>query len=381
MTVPFRIREAGSDDNERLIALSKRCPTRGPLSVYSDRFPDFFAMTRQQGERSFIYVGETYDGEILGCVVLIERMEQRGEQSVKVLHLSDLRVDPRFKRSALAALLIQRYSERLQAGSYHHGITEILKNNAEPSRANNILKSSVEVRTKARVTLYKLFPAWNYRVSKAWTYRQATPSDYPKLSKLLQSVYRDAVGAPSFSLEWLQAATQKHSSFTFANIWLALDDKNEIKACLARWDQQALRKTVVVRSSKAVKFIVRFLTLIGFLWRLPPLPKTGKPLDYQYFRWLAATSENMPALRSLLRFAMRKTRDDGKYQFALVGFHDRDRLKSAVRGIIRHKEPMHIYSHRLINSSEPLENFTPSSSAPVSPSLLKQALYVDASLI
>ena len=372
MTVPFRIREAGLDDNDRLIELARHCPTQGRISSYSDRYPDFFALTRQQGERSFVYVAESLNGDLVASAVFLERSENRNGLNVKVLHFGDMRVHPAVRRTRVSAKLIQIYNDLLKSGKYDHGVVEILKSNTAPSRANILLRSQMNIRSDGHIMIYKLLPVWNYKISKDWTYRQAKEQDLPRLAKLLHSVYQNVDGAPSFSIEWLQEALNKHSSFSLANIWVAQNADGEISACLAHWDQSALRKTIILRYSGSLKFIVRLLATLGLLWQLPPSPKAGRSLHFQYFRWLAAKPENIRALQSLVRCAMRKSREGGKSQFIMVGFHPRDPLKAAIRGILKFREPMHVYSHRLITQASAV------SQVPAAPG---QSLYVDLALI
>ncbi len=373
MTVPIRIREAGLDDNERLIGLARSCPTLGRFESYLDRYPDFFAMTRQQGERSYVYVGESSLGDIVACAVMVERSEICEGQLVRVLHLGDLRIHPSVRRTRIANKLIQIYSDRLRSGPYHHGAVEILKTNAGPSRANALLRNEMTISPPAVVSVYKLLPLWDLKISKDWAYRQAKPSDLPALARLLQKAYREVPGAPCFTLEWLQETLQKHSSFSLANLSVAQSENGEIVACLAQWDQSALRKTMVRRYPRLLKFFIRLLALIGILWMLPPLPKEGQSLPIQYFRWAAAKPDSIKALQSLMRFALRNMRQERKFQLVMIAFSKGDLLRSAVRGIPRFRELMHIYIHQL---KTPESGLTP---APTRRQ--KQLLYVDLALI
>jgi hypothetical protein len=345
MTVPFRIREAGLEDNDRLIELARHCPSRGRLDMYSDRYPDFFAMTRQQGERSHVWVAESLQGDLVASAIFIERSEELDGRTIKVLHFGDLRIHPAVRRTRVSAKMIQIYSDLLKRGNFQRGVVEILKSNAAPSRANTLLRNEMHIQSEAHVTMFKLFPIFNYKISKDWTYRQASERDLPALSKLLQDSYKNTRGAPNFSLEWLVAATQKHSSFNLSHILLAINHSGEISACLGLWDQSALRKTIVLRYSRILKFFVRLLALLGFLWKLPPLPKAGRSLHFSYLRWMAFRADEPLAMKSLLRYALRKTRDDGTKQFLVVGMSEGDRLRPALSGILKLKEPVHIYSH------------------------------------
>lgn len=387
MTVPFRIREAGLEDNDRLIELARHCPSRGRLQMYTDRYPDFFAMTRQQGERSHVWVAESLHGDLVASAVFIERSEELDGRTIKVLHFGDLRIHPGVRRTRVTAKMIQIYSDLLKRGNFQRGVVEILKSNAAPSRANTLLRNEMHIQSEAHVTMFKLLPVINYKISKDWTYRQANERDLPALSRLLQDFYRNVKGAPNFSLEWLVAATQKHSSFNLSHVLLAINERGEISACLGLWDQSALRKTIVLRYSRILKFFVRLLAFMGLLWKMPPLPKAGRSLHFSYLRWMAFRKDEPAALKSLVRFALRKTRQDGKKQFLIFGVNERDPLRSSISGIFKLKEPMHVYSHypkeafRLKHAKNRLSRETDSKSLRAELPLPSQKIYIDLALI
>lgn len=349
MTLPFRFREAGLDDNERLIELNKRCALKGRIRVYSDRHPDFFAMPRIQGDRTHIWVAESLDGEIVASVAFIERTVSAGDREVKVLHFGELRTDPRLSRSRLAGRFLEIYSQLLQSGRYHHGRSELFSGNtvarALHRNGAKYFGPNIEMQEQGLVQMYQLLPVWNYRASKSWTYRPARDEDLPALAALLRDSYRAAIGAPHFSADWLASATQQHSSFGIGQVWLAENGKGEISACVGIWDQTAFRRTVAKRISRSLKFFIRLLAGLGLIWRLPPVPHEGEALRYAYLRWPAARDPQ--ALSGLLRTVMRQVRAEGKQQFVAIGFHENDRLRSCLRGIFRIRTQLHLYTHKI----------------------------------
>lgn len=354
MTLPFRFREAGLDDNERLIELTRRCAVKGRFRVYSDRHPDFFAMPRIQGDRSHIWVAESLDGEIVASVSFIERRVSIGESEVKVLHFGELRTDPRLSRSRLAGRFLEIYSELLQSGPYHHGVSELSNRNtvarALHRNGSKYFGPNIEMQQQGLAQVYQLLPLWNYRASKKWLYRPAREDELPRLAALLRDSHRNVLGAPQFSAEWLAHATQQHSSFGVGQIWLAEDQQGEISACVAIWDQTVFRRTVALRISRSLKFLIRFIAGLAWLWRLPPIPQEGRPLRYAYLRWPAARDPK--ALNALLRHVMRQVRSEGKQQFVAIGFHENDRLRAALRGLFRIRAPLHLYRHTIKSKAE-----------------------------
>jgi GNAT superfamily N-acetyltransferase len=347
MVLSYRIREAALDDNQRLIELVRRCPIKGSVQVILDRHPDYFAMTRMQGDRSYIYVAENMQGELVGSVAFVERTEYQAQQAFKVLHFSDLRTDPAYRRTRIAAKFIEIYRQKLLEEGYHYGMAEILEGNVAPVKAQRLLGEGINVVPRGAMDLYQLLPLWPYRSSQHYRTRTATPEDVPRIADLLQQCYRHVSGIPPFTVEWLERATQQHASFGVGDIWLAENQTGELLACVATWDQKGLRKTIATRFSRSMRIVVRILALLGLVWRLPPTPVEGEPLRYLYLRWPASRPGQGPALNALIKRVMREVRSRGEHQFVAVGFHEKDRLRTCLRGIVRIKSRIHLYMHQV----------------------------------
>ncbi len=352
MSVSFRIREATLDDNDALIELIRRCPVRGPLHVALDRSPDYFAFLRMQGPRSQVFVAETLNGGIVGSMVLVESGGEAWEGS-RVLRLADLRTDPSFRHTRVAAALMEKYRSRLIQEGFAYGLVETLQNKAPPRKTQRLLGEQVEVWPEGRFELYQLPPLRPFSKPAGMRVRTAEIADIPALSDLLLSHYADTMGRPSFDEEWLLASLQQHNSFGLEHMWLAEDDRGKILACAGVWDQRQLRQTLTVRLGRFMRVFLRFLALIGFLWKVPPLPAPGRLLRFAHLRWPACARGQEKALGVLIRHLLTVMREGGEYQFLAVGLPEGDRLKASLKGILRFKTRIFLYSHRVKARQEP----------------------------
>lgn len=342
------IREATPDDNEQLIALARRCPIQGHLQFYSDRYPDFFALLRLQGDKFYSYVAEDKDGRITACAVFVERSVVWNGHLVKTLHFGDLRTDPSVRRSRIALSFIKKYDEILLNGDYHHGVAEFAAGSKTAVNAQKYLSKEIEVRYDGCVRMFQLIPLWTYRVSKRWQYRRARAEDLPSIIELLRDTYKDTPGSPPFSSEWMESALDQHPSFTIENLWVATDTEGKVVASIGLWDQAPVRQVVATQFSKIAKFTVRFLAMTGLLWRLPPVPQEGRPLAYMIFRWPALKGDSEEALRSLMRHLLNRVRRERKHQFVTAGFHENDRMLRLLRGFIKVEDRVQLYSHQVL---------------------------------
>ncbi len=347
MALPYRIREASLDDNLGLIELVRRCPVQGTMQLILDRFPDYFAFTRMQGDRSYIYVAENGEGAIVGSVAFIESAAKTSGEERRVLRFSDLRTDPAYRGSRIAATFIEIYRKKLQEEGYDCGTAEILEGNLSPIKAQRLLGEAIRVVDEGFFEIFQMFPVWSYKASSDYTLRPAALTDLPAVVTLLQETYRTAGEAPPFSLEWLTNAFDQHLSFQIENLWLAEDAQGEIKACVATWDQKGLRRTLALRFSPFARLFVRLLGMLSLLWKLPPIPQEGGSLRFLYLRWPACKAGEEMALNALIKDVMRGVRQQGEHQFVVLGFHEQDNLKRCLNGIVRIKMRMHLYTHRV----------------------------------
>lgn len=346
MALPYRVREATLDDNLQLIELVRRCPIQGTMQLIFDRSPDYFAFTRMQGDRSYVYVAENAEGQLIGSVAFIESQVQSGGVERRVLRFCDLRTDPAYRGSRVAATFIEIYRQLLQSGAYDCGSAEIMEGNISPIKAQRLLGEAIEVVDEGFFEVFQLFPIWSYKPKPRWHLRTAEPLDLPRVAELLQKTYQNVAEAPPFSETWLAGALDQHLSFRLDHLWVAEDNSGKIVAAVAMWDQKGLRRTVALRFNSLARFVVAVLRIIGLVWRLPPTPQEGGSLRYLYLRWPAAEPDAMPALRALIKEILRQTRQKGEHQFVTIGFHEKDSLRTCLGGIFKSKMRMHLYTHR-----------------------------------
>lgn len=337
------IRIARAEDNEQLIALAQACPQNGSLQMYTDRYPDFFAMNRIQSKHSRIFVAENADGKIIASVSLAEKEERYQGRDIKVLHICDIRTHPEHRRTKAAAEFITLYEKILLDEGYDHGIGEILEGNQAIIKAHKYLENNCHIRSDGKIIFSQLVPALNYRTSKNWTYRKAHADDIPEIVALLNAHYHHVEGFPRMTQEWMVQQLNQHDSFTTNDLWVAVNARGKIEASAGLWDQSPIRRTVATRFSPTIKRVVRVLNALGLIWNLPPVPKEGEALRYSYIRFNVGTNAN--ALGALLRFLMNRIRREGKEQFALIGFHENDPLKVSLRGLVKADDRMHVFSH------------------------------------
>lgn len=148
----------------------------------------------------------------------------------------------------------------------------------------------------------------------------ALPQDLAAIAALLQSVYRNYQFSPVWRADDLLAV----------DAWLVIRRAGRIAACLALWDQSAVKQTLICGYTRAIALTRPLFNLIAPLVRAPRLPAAGATLKQVYFSHLAVTSENADDFAALLRAALAVASERG-FEIAVLGLSSRHPLIETLR--------------------------------------------------
>jgi hypothetical protein len=105
--------------------------------------------------------------------------------------------------------------------------------------------------------------------------------DLPAIAELLRQTYRDYQFAPVWRADELER---------LAATCLVVRDRGRIVACLALWDQGAVKQTIVHGYSRAVAMTRPLFNAVAPLLRAPRLPAVGAPLKQIYLSHVAVAA-------------------------------------------------------------------------------------------
>ena len=346
--VPFTIREATEHDNEALIALAASCPMRGALSLRVDRNPDFFALSRLEGERLQIGVAER-GGAIVGCAAWSERMSYVHGAPVRTGYASDLKVHPAHRDGAVADALSRytaRAARRLPAGSLAM-ITVLSGNTAMERRLcgprglprfvrlGTIRSHAVSILWRRRVR----GPAACIRIDQArWT-------DVDEMAALWRGVAPLRQFAPALDAgtmaSWIRAAP----GLGISSYALARSSGGELLGFFALWDQSSFKQMIIESYSARLSIARHVFNALAPVIRAEPLPAEREPL-----RLLTAAHICVPGDRpEVLRALVARAHNDlchSSYSLFNVGLDVRDPLTHAMRGLLAQPTDIDAYVAR-----------------------------------
>lgn len=343
------LREATGDDTEALIALAASCPMRGALSLRVDRSPDFFALSRLEGERVQVGVAERA-GAIVGCVAWSERMSYAHGVPVRTGYASDLKVHPAHRDGAVADALSRytaRAARRLPAGSLTmitvlSGNTAMQRRLCGPRGLPRFVKLGT-VRSHAVSILWRRRvrgPAARIRIDQArWTDIDEMAALWTRVAPLRQ--FAPALDAGTMA-SWIRAAP----GLGISSYLLARSSGNELLGFLALWDQSSFKRMIVESYSARLSLARRIFNVIAPVMRAEPLPAEGEPLRMLTAAHICVPGETPEVLRALVVRAHNDLRHSS-YSLFNVGLDVRDPLTHAMRGLLAQPTDIDAYVTRV----------------------------------
>jgi hypothetical protein len=131
---------------------------------------------------------------------------------------------------------------------------------------------------------------------------------------------------------------------------------SRIVACVAAWDQSALRQTHIERYSVPLRLTRPFYNLATALSPLKPLPAPGAKLPLVYLCCVAVQDNDLGLFRALLRYAYNALRT-GPWHYAIAGLHEQDPLSGALADYRRIAAAGHLFVVHYPEDGDPRPEF------------------------
>lgn len=328
-----RPRWATPADNDALIALNRACPMHGAIDMVFDRAPDFFALSRLQGEGAEVCV---VDGEAPGtldavaAVASLPRVYVDGTPR-EVFYACDLRVRPDVRGGRTVKRIYDFLTTHgVETRGWDLGITTIMKDNAAmaPVLAGKAgLLPYHHAGTLRNYTVQFLLPK---RRVKGVHVRPATDDDVPAMVALWNRVQAGKQFAPEWTEDGLRAFLATAPQVGITNYRLAFREGRLVGLLLA-WNQAAFKRMVVLGYAPEMARMRRWYNPLSRVLGLARIPDVGRPLPYFYATHLCA--EEPRDLRALYVDVYNASRTKGHLFFSTM-LDVRDPLAAALEGFL-----------------------------------------------
>lgn len=334
----IKITQAGPEDEAELRTLLRSQPMPGWVKISFEREPDYFAAAPFEGERHQVLLARetvpTDQGPLVAiCARSVRRVFVDGEER-RLGYIGQFRAVRRWQGGWRAYRLLKQGFDEVERSLYRddeqpYDVTSILSDNASAKR---LLSANLKgmPRYDWLIGLNTLVYHCGDRIpSTAVSVESGATAGMSAISDCLQRNYRRYQFAPV----WDEVALKETG--LEANHFLVLRDGERVVACLAIWDQRAVKQMVVRDYRRPVALLRPLVNLVAPRFGFPPLPRKGRTLQQGWLSHLACDQDDPTALEALLPASLLRGRQLGLEQL-LLGLADDHPLLSEARAIQRH---------------------------------------------
>ncbi|WP_405163148.1 GNAT family N-acetyltransferase [Nocardia sp. NBC_01499] len=330
------VRDARADDNDALVRLAASCPMEGDISLCIHREPDFFELSRLEGDPWRVGVVDGPDGVPVGCIGVSRRRLHFNGVPRDVAYIGDLKVDPDHRRRRIAvalALWAQRVAEEL-VGLDGLRISTVLAGNDPIDRGRDAMAAFGLGLHQAAVVRSHSIPLMGPRRTARFrvTVEHATDAEVPELVRLWEQVAPARAGTPVFDEQTMRAWIDQCPGLDISDYLIARRD-GKVVGFLGLWDQHVLKQMRVMRYPRSIAALRPVFNAFAPVTRVPRLPGPGGEFRYRTVVNLCVPPAETVVLRALLAHANNWLRREG-CSFVALGLDRADPLSGALRGLL-----------------------------------------------
>jgi hypothetical protein len=320
----------GRERDGELRALA-RMPVPGSISLSYRREPDFFRGAAIQGNRSEI-LGVTEDGTLIAAVTRSVKKSYLDGVQAELGYWSGLRVLPG-ARSGVGLgrgyLHLRRRQEEDPVPLY---LCTFIKRNQAALSALTGKRSILPFNLGfGEYHSYAMFARKRpmRRLGRKREIQTGPAAFGQELIDFLNLRMVEKQFAPAYRLEDFESG---YLSCLDPKGWILLREGGRIVAAAARWSQGAFKQTVVEGYSGVLGACRPLLDACLRAFGMQALPEPGNELKSSYLSFIASENDDPGLLSPLVDRAMDTAWRSGD-SFLLAGFHERDRLSGAAKGM------------------------------------------------
>jgi GNAT superfamily N-acetyltransferase len=339
LRLKMHIREALSEDNNKLQELQAKCPQGTTLIVSTVNTPDFFA--RAKAYESYKVIVACEECRIIGSHAWAIRNAFVNGQLNRIGYSFQTFISPDHRKKGLAKNLLQYMEDQL----IQNGAILVYGLIMEGNLPSMKLVESLGFKLHRTLVMPALAVYEEMEVPSKGKIRSMVREDLDAVAKLMNDTWQDYELYEPTSAEGLAAFIQRIPAYSFDNL-LVLEDQGDILACLGFWDwRQIMRITVIERSLK-MRMIGSLVNLVG---RIRPMPRGVNSGDTLKQIMLTPIAFKEPAhLTQLIRYMNNQALSSGIEQIFCICESSHPLLNS-MKAFIRINTGVNLY----VKSLEP----------------------------
>jgi predicted N-acetyltransferase YhbS len=327
----IEIRPAGEADNEGLLALTRITPMAGTISLRIDRDPDFFALLRLRGTSQVLVAVQ--GRQVIGCLSVALRTAYISGVPETIAYIGDMKVHPSFSGSPVAVRLVRALEADMRRAGIDLGFCVAANGNHRvmPLFAGRV--GTPRWVPLGRFLVHGLVPSPFTGHAKNYTIDCAQAADLPAITDLLDRFHRSRQFAPQLQQDEIAQTLTTRLEQPFPRTLVARRGQGVV-ATLTLCDTEAVKRNVLLNAPAPLKVALALLAVATRPFPGFPVPRMGQALRLLSVRYAACEEGHHAALAALLARA-RSEAFRHRFTFLMLGLHERDPLRSLVRGIPR----------------------------------------------
>ena len=323
---------ATESDDPELRRLLRENPMQGSISLSFEREPNYFTAASIEGPfHQTIIARETDSGNIIAFGNRSIRPLFVNEKVQDIGYMSQLRVHPAYGEGLYLARGLgggfKLYHDLHGDGRAPFYLMSVVEDNF---RARRLLTSGLpeypQAQEYVRMFTYVIYPV---RSKRAWSLpgslRLVRGSD-KYANGIVDCLNRNGV-CKQFARYWTRDSLFT-SSLSPADFFLTLDG-DRVVGCLACWDQNAFKQTVVRGYSGAIARWRKLLNAFSRFGGWPYLPEPNTPLRPSYASHLAIDNDDPGVFAALLR-ALYNYNLERAYSYFMIGLSESNPFRKVV---------------------------------------------------
>ena len=268
------VRWATHEDDAALRRLCQRTPMRGPISYCLEREPDFFALTRLQGDHGGRVAVIDAGTEIAAMAMMAPFRAWVGGTAQRCAYVGDLKVDPEYRGRGLSGRIVRFLTQELQRQDIDRMVFLVLAGNPAIALLDNS-RTPLKVR-KLRTVRDFLVPFGAAKVLHAdAVVGHGTPDSAEEMIELWNRVHHRRAFAPVLDehllLHWLEGLRGPEDSRLVRR-------NGRLTAFCAVWDASAIKQIRLLRLSHRMRAATGLFNAFAALRGRPRFPRLGQVL-------------------------------------------------------------------------------------------------------
>ncbi|MDP8255030.1 MAG: GNAT family N-acetyltransferase [Candidatus Alcyoniella australis] len=348
----YLVRDADREqDNEALCRLSLRTPMESQVTVAIDRSPEFFSFYDLHGMfnvefpeelqndtelarkiNSYTCTVAMHEGRLVGTLAIAHRHVLFNGEPLVMAYPMDARVDPDYQHKGVLRSIGMYLPQAYPEVEIDCIMGVILRGNRKAQGASQqTVPQHFIGRPAGWFNLVQFSMYWPYRERKGLKIEQATEDDLDEIAQLLTEFYSDHNFAPRMDRAWLDDMLQRSKGYSVSDISLVREN-GRIAALVGLWDQNPIRRMVVLRNTWPIRLGIFAARLLHLLIPSPVPPRTGKPMRSLFIKHIAHRPGHEQTLREMLKVLLNRTRRGRNHHFVWGSFYESSPLLPLFKG-------------------------------------------------